>query len=64
MATTILPGGGAVNVQKPGGRAYPIRSGGTTIVKPSVAKGGGRGATGKRVGVSTRQPGRTAATGK
>lgn len=59
--TTILPNGGAVVVQTPGKRATPSGGGNSTsVVKPSVAKGGGKGASGKLVGSTGRQAGRTA----
>lgn len=60
-STTVLPNGGAVTVQTPGKRAVPSGGGSsTTVVRPSVAKGGGKGATGKLVGTTGTQPGRTA----
>lgn len=56
MALTLLPDGSAV-AQPSGKRPYPTGGGGGQKV-PNVAAGGGRGATGKRVGVTTNQPGR------
>lgn len=55
---TRLPDGSVV-ARPSGSRAYPV-GGGTTVRRPSVAAGGGSGAKGKRVGVSTKQPGRSA----
>lgn len=59
MAATRLPDGSVV-MHPPGQRAYPV-GGGTAVKRPNVAAGGGPGARGKRVGVSTKQPGRQAA---
>lgn len=59
MAATRLPDGSVV-VRPPGSRGYPVR-GGTGKRVPSVAAGGGSGARGSRVGVTSKQPGRGAA---
>lgn len=61
MAATRLPDGTVV-VRPSGSRGYPV-GGGTTKRVPSVAAGGGPGAKGKRVGVTSKQPGRRAAGG-
>jgi hypothetical protein len=58
---TQLPDGTVV-MRPPGGRGYPVRGGAGKRV-PGVAVGGGSGARGKRVGVSSKQPGRAAAGG-
>lgn len=57
---TRLPDGTVV-MRPPGGRGYPARSGGTAKRVPSVAVGGGPGARGSRVGVTSKQPGRVGA---
>lgn len=54
---TRLPDGTVV-MRPPGGRGYPQRSGGTAKRVPAVAVGGGSGARGSRVGVTSKQPGR------
>ena len=59
MAATRLPDGSVV-MRPPGGRGYPVR-GGTGKRVPGVAAGGGSGARGSRVGVTSKQPGRVAA---
>lgn len=60
MAATRLPDGSVV-MRPSGQRGYPSRSGGTGKRVPGVAAGGGKGASGSRVGIKTNQPGRKAA---
>jgi len=59
MAATRLPDGSVVT-RVTGQRGYPVR-GGTGKRVPGVAAGGGKGASGSRVGIKTNQPGRKAA---
>lgn len=54
---TQLPDGTVV-MRPPGGRGYPTRGGGTAKRSPAMAVGGGSGARGSRVGVTSKQPGR------
>lgn len=59
MSATRLPDGSVV-MRPSGSRGYPVRGGGGKRV-PGVAAGGGKGASGSRVGLKTNQPGRKAA---
>lgn len=59
MSATRLPDGTVV-MRPSGQRGYPVR-GGTGKRAPAMAVGGGSGARGARVGVTSKQPGRAAA---
>lgn len=58
---TRLPDGSVV-LQVPGKRAYPVRTGpGSKVRVPAVTVGKGSGGNaGKRIGITTNQPGRRA----
>jgi hypothetical protein len=58
MSATRLPDGSVV--MRPSGQRAVNPRGGAPKAVPAVTKGPGPGASGKRVGVKTRQPGRVA----